>query len=633
MFYTLLLKFKENQLENFFPDVQHSPSDYHHFKPQKLSKTYSTCHFPQQKSKGHKKQGSRFTVISNVPETEYSYDPFKASRPQHLDSIRHSGPKVTILSTETSMAPGRPRQGSRASAANSVEADRGRLQRPVQPRGYASRSSLASSTRSRSSAPYVRAQIGPKRGVSFTHLRRQSAGSPRRFSGNVPSPGAVGSHNNHIEVADDEGDIPYAVAETSASSRYIRSRKPLAPVPLLVPQKPVRRTSILWKDDVRQLSSSLAKDCDEAFNRASSILDESQESQLSLFEQSRGLSALHTVNPQVTARPSKRISLSSRPLPPPPARTESIKDELIEARKQAELRKLSGDDSPSHLDRMVLHIDRLMIPSSPDRGQGNRRATSTPGDTKQFIAMRPLPSIYETRGEEISPRHTSDFHGFLEQKRRGEVKTSRIASAPEPRGTYKTQKFDYDEFSRPDTYVRDTIRVVDPSSPLSPVKMPAPLIIRKKSSQAGADPDVDSHTNRKRSSGFDLRQQYHVGSKIEVDSNLGRIDESLGNETQFTNESNSGTVLKKKASWFRRNSKSGDANDFNTSDSRGNTTHSRTLSNESARPNLDGPLPIPPKKKGFSLGRLFKKRGSISDMTVEGKLFYFEYSLGSAILI
>jgi serine/threonine-protein kinase HSL1 (negative regulator of Swe1 kinase) len=615
-------------LENYTPDLGYSSSDYHHVKPLALQKTYSTCHFPQAKSKGHGRQISRFTVISNVAETEQSYDPFKASRPQHLDSTRPADRAKIIIHRKRSgnqeeddkqdSKAARARQSSRTSASMVKGPGRGRQQKLAPPRVFASRSSLASSTRSRSSA-HMRASVGHKRGVSFSHIRKGSGSSLRKASVDVKSNAAAGRHSNHTEVTDDGGDTLRAVRETPSSTRYIRSRKAqLSPTEPFLAAPKSSRASQLWTDDVRQLSTNLAKDCDEAFNRSSVIsevetLNKAQLSdvQSSSSERKPGSKQQFPAGGQLTTVKTKHPSLDSRPLPPPPARSESVNIELIEARKHAEIRKLfGGDESPGYLDRMVSHIDRLIQPSSPTQSHVNRRASSAPVDTKHAASARPLPSIHEAYGEEASPRRNTDFHKFTERK------SSRVASAPEPRASNRNH-YD-DRFTRPDSNVRDTIRVVQPSSPGSPVKPPAPLTIRKKSSQGGPQTpitksDHSSNSSRRRPSGLELRQQYQAGSKLDVTTDLGRIDEDYhNNDDQFANDSNSGTIVKK-AGWFKRNSKLGE-DDFQIPPRPGNPLSSQL--SDTMRPHLDAPLPMPPKKKGFSFGKLFKKRSSRPDMTV-----------------
>ncbi|KAB8295012.1 hypothetical protein EYC80_006959 [Monilinia laxa] len=598
LFYTLLLRYRDAQLENYEPELNYSNSDYHHIRLPTLTKTYSTCHFPPQAGKGHcRQQASRFTVVSN--RTEHTYDPFNASRPQHLDSLRSDDQvKVTVHAPQNDEHD-RNRQSSRISTSNS---DRSRLQKPGS-RVYASRSSLASSTRSRGSAPF-RATVGHKRGVDFSHIRRRSLSSQNIISVNSP----LGSTGEKTVGADDEASIRPIIGH-STSTRYIRSRKPrLASTKITTTTiQKSGRGSILWKEDVRQLSSSLAKDCDEAFNR-SSVVSSAASQNRSRFSgapsvASRDPSSMLCV--PATSRKLKRDSLDSRPLPPPPARSDSVKKELLEARKQATLRMTSGEDSPGYIDRMVSHIDRLILPpQSPLQTLQDRRIASAPADTKQRTVTRPLPAINEAYGEEPSPRKVAE--------------SDRIASAPEPRTTKKNSNY-FNE--------KDTIRVVNASTAsFSPVRAPAPLTIRKKSSQndqaktkmGQSEPESYDNPLRNQSSGLGLRQQYYAGSKVDVIPELSRIDEDSNLDDPFAQGSNAGTIVKKRSGWFRRNSKASDEGESRGSSIVGNETllsQSSSKSDRRSEPEDFPPLP-PPKKKGFNLGRLFKKKQPKTGMTV-----------------
>ncbi|EHK23941.1 uncharacterized protein TRIVIDRAFT_58043 [Trichoderma virens Gv29-8] len=83
-FYWLLYNYREQQLEDFKPELSHSMSDYHHLKPNSWKKRVSTCEFSQPRANGHGRSISRFTVISTTAETEdgtvQSYDPYRGSR-------------------------------------------------------------------------------------------------------------------------------------------------------------------------------------------------------------------------------------------------------------------------------------------------------------------------------------------------------------------------------------------------------------------------------------------------------------------------------------------------------------------------------------------------------------------------
>jgi hypothetical protein len=167
--------------------------------------------------------------------------------------------------------------------------------------------------------------------------------------------------------------------------------------------------------------------------------------------------------------------------------------------------------------------------------------------------------------------------------------------------------------------------VVNSPSPDEPVQIPAPLTIRKKSSQGGKLPPVDTIRNesdsdgkipKHRDSGLELRQRYSSEAKPDAIPGLGRIDES---DDRYANDSNSGTIVKKKSTWFKRNSKSSDEQEWKMSIGGGHAIHSQPSSNDTARQQQDPPLPFLPKKKGFSLGRLFKRRPSNNDMALGGK--------------
>ncbi|KAN0119561.1 Pkinase domain containing protein [Hyaloscypha variabilis] len=614
LFYSLLLKYRDAQLENYTPDLEYSNSDYHHVRPLNLKKTYSTCQFPQAKSNGHGRQVSKFTVVSNAAETVRSYDPFKASRPQHLNNFSNDNQaKITIHRPDTINSrdsASRYRSASGTSSQGTTR-DRRRLL-PPPTKLYTSRSSMAStSTRSRASNPYVRATIGHKRGVSFSNLRKHSFGEHSKDSSDGNALTAIPRHSNHTEVTDDGGSILRLVAQTPASTRYIQSRKTQCISQPILPLAKRGPTSQIWNEDVRQLSTNLAKDCDEAFNRTSIVSNISERSEV--------------VSSNEATRKTKPKSLRSRPLPEPPARTQSVKNELLEARKQAELRKMypDGDESPTYLNRMVSHIDRLMQPISPTR------SFSAPTESKKPSA-RLLPSIQESHEKDMSPFRAKELAMYRDRQRRPEAKTgARIGSAPEPRelGLDSFQ----DRSTRPDYLDRDTIRVVDPTSTLSPVRPPAPLVIRKKSSKPaplplmsgglGDDMQTQSH-NRGTSEGLNLRQQYNFGANDPAACVPPKIEEGKKDEDSFMTDSNASTILRKTSGWFKRSSRSGGESGKSTAGSDSWRSHSSHGTAQEPYPRPHNPhldsslLPPSPQKKISKLGRWFKKRKSKPNMSL-----------------
>ncbi|KAL3422326.1 CAMK CAMKL gin4 protein kinase [Phlyctema vagabunda] len=620
MFYGLLMKYREAQLENYVPDVGYSNSDYHHIRPT-LTKAYSTVEFPDMSKRGHRRQVSRFTVVSNVAETIggdtiMSYDPYKASRPQHLNTIRKNDrAKITIHRTEEE--PTLPRHSSRSSASRSVSRDQTSQLIPPVRSSFVSRSSLASSTRSRNSG--MRPPSGHKRGVSFSHIRKRTSSGDTNSVSNDAHP------NKHAKYTNSASLPP-------ASSRYVRSRKaPVAYQPSLPGDNPDRH-SIIWKEDVRKLSSSLAKDCDEAFNRL--LLPTAEGSGELRSGTGSNASYINLEEPPIPMSPrfpvpTRKIldvSLQARPLPTPPSRTDSIDFELLQARREAEQRRVLNDgDSPGHVDRMVLHIDHLIKPEQQSPVYYGRRVVSAPAEHQQSHSVRPMPSIIEKRGSGASPRGPGNFDEFLENQHRVEAKSSRITSAPEPRASPSRYRNRNDRYAGQSSSIRDTIRVVPPTSP-SPVKPPAPLTIRKKSSQGpptmsgGLEPGSTYYPIH-RTQASDLRQQYHASSAYEATPDLAPIGEDQYLDEQVTNESSTGTVVKKKSAWFKRSSKSSDDSDKRSSIGASNRIVSQSSSNTTAEPRVDTEVPGASKKKGFSLGRLFKKRNSKPDMSVGSDIF------------
>lgn len=550
---------------------------------------------------------------TEAAETVKSYDPFRASRAQnlvgsaeaaHTNVVIHRGRPVVQEAKATS-------RSSRKSSSTS-RVSRGRQQHLAPPRGFISRSSLASSTRSRGSNHGSRLALSHKRGVSFSHIRKLS-GTSQNIGGVVDN------------VVKDGSDFQISNLSPSAPAPHVRSRKTTAfsSQPLLSFPKH-DRVSRFWNDDVRQLSSSLAKTCDEAFNRTSVVstiqtkmsgLEDSRDvlydSPISSFE-NVGLS-YESAAVAPSHAPGARNALDSRPLPPPPARSNSVNIELAEARKKVQLRKLSGADSPGYIDRMVSHIDQLMQPT-PLKGNGDRRALSVPNNPRVHETGGALPSINESNREGTFSDRSSDYENFVLLERVKVAESGRHASAPLPRHTKRSpQHVLNNKVHRQNARTKRGIQVIQQYSP-SPAKPPAPLNIRKKASQgpssmSGAKGGIGL---RERPPKFDLRQQYTTSSTTTPSPETNSFGETRPLYDPFADESPSGTV-RKRSNWFKRASRSGEEN--NIWHLKGNTTGSMMHATD----NED--LVIPNKKKGFGFGRIFNRRSVNNDgnMSLPGK--------------
>ncbi|KAH8811491.1 hypothetical protein F5884DRAFT_843141 [Xylogone sp. PMI_703] len=460
VFFGLLLKHREAQLENYIPYLGYSSSDYHHARPSTMTKAYSTSQFPRPNTGGHGRHVSRFTVFSNVVGAETSYDSFVTSRREQLRYQEDRGfAKVNVVekreNTRNNVRGSLSTTG--ASIADSVTRNRGHLRVPTSSRRLSTRSSLTNSVQSLGSSVHVRATVGHRRGVSFQNINRRSTNTETRTTGDAQQSKIQRSHSNDVD----------AINGARSNLRVVS-----APVNYSAQTKP--EPSQLWTEDMRQLSSSLAKICDKAFNKSSVISSISStdnllftESPLSSFDHSLSLNDLSQKTPAQHVRTHQRTNHSVfdiRPLPPPPVCTESLRLELVKARQQAEIRRSAGTDgSPQYLDRMVTHIESLMQSERPI-SQGTTRyrnfsAPTEPGYARPKSELDPI--------QEVSPNKSAG---------------QRAVSNPLPQTPVKERRY-RGYGSNTTSAAQNTIRVVNPSPQLSPVKMPAPLTIRKIKSQ------------------------------------------------------------------------------------------------------------------------------------------------------
>jgi serine/threonine protein kinase len=617
LFYSLLVKHQESQLENYTPDIGYSNSDYHHVRPLAEVKKLSTRQFSQPSSNGHRRQVSRFTVVSNsgqsrhlrkssgadseAAETVQSYDPFKASRQQNLASNGSGGPANIIVYRNAVARLQEERFLSRNGGSIASSKRSGQQSSLIPRRVYASRSSLASSTRSRSSNAKARTGFVHKRGVSFPHVQRQ----PKHLA----SDGEAIDQTRQLSNMEGEKTPTRAASDSPIASPHIRSRKsPVKTSKRLLPaQKPDGATR-LFQEDVRQLSSSLAKDCDEAFNRFSALstvpssLDNRSDNRYSTpfssFEQGDSSMESSVVQkPKLEAlKPTTvpfRSSYEDRPLPPPPARSESINVELATARKKAEGQKVAGGDgvhSPRYLDRMVSHIDRLMQPGQTSQDDREKRVVSAPMPSKITETGKGLPAINEYSESNVSDP-SDDYTQFIRQQRAKD----RVASAPESRALRRDPIVTDLTVKNDDRRETLTAWAVPPSSP-SPIKVPAPLNIRKASSQAQRSSEnvvMSGALNENSDLPPALSLRHHTSN---ISKDAYRPDSGYA-EDPYKYDAAGGTLRKKTSNWFKRNSKSSEEK-----------TQTGALEDRPANiPTIRAPEP---KRKSFALASLFKKRSS-----------------------
>ena len=488
-FYNKLKKFRDEHLEYYDgAEVHYSASDYHHVqRPVRRSSTRVSLQAPT-----HQRRASQYSITadpvarmsqsyrrapSSVADTDTSYDPFRASRPQMIKEADHA--YITIHRSQSNASRGTRVRSTTTSvrrrALTRYQGDDGvsigaspvsmpsttalqihQLRRERMVRNY-SRSSLASSQRRQSNSSIVRASASYKRGVSFIHMRRLS-------------------NSDAVPPIPDKYVTPPTLKERYQRDRLLRSSPELSPpankeYPVVHSRKRPssqtndqdlalrnpKRISQYWREDARKVSMELEKVCDEAFN----------EPQVGKYSRSNTLLSILEVDSPTKAPPpvpqlsrETREMLEQRPLPQPPIAETTTKQEL--ARTMNLLKRQAADPQagfrPGQLDDVIAHLERLMQPVNRMYEADNDRRTASAPDAK-----------------------------FLSPVREEDVRSSWITEQSSPnrsRLSYRTVSEPMARYD-PNRTPRPTIRKVDDDiyGPISPVQ---PLVIRKRSAGSTA---------------------------------------------------------------------------------------------------------------------------------------------------
>lgn len=588
MFYWLLLKYRESQLENYGTNLTYSPSDIHHLRPKNWKKKVTTRQFPPKLGR----TPSRFTVISTVATgsngeafetatdtgmTTQSYDPYKSSlnldvatSPSHAKIIVRRNGSLARLSTHASS-----RVSSRPNG--SIRVPRRTL----------------SSIRSGESLPFLRTASRQKRGVDFTHVRKHPVGPHRDDSNRVPASIA----GDDTTVDRDHMSPNDSAREARLSRNSGRGRHGTQTMSNLLEHG----DKTPWMDEIRNVSNSIAKDCDDAFNSTLLSVEPGLgeaciEPSTMSFTLSSSMSPLAMSTPAPGAQKPKENQVGlhpwdTRPLPQPPPCTESVMYEIRKAKNEARNGQVDTDKSPGHADRVLTHLNRLVQPD----------------ETERRVASAPIYSEYRTNwGKncmEFSPPCADTDKQRAVSAPTGPTKSSTPGTAA------LEERKGFELLSQRDS----TIRVVtSPSNPPEwatiPAAMPAPLRIRKKVPA----PTGDNPGPKER---LDLRQQYRRDAMREP---IAEEPSIMSQDSPSVSSS-----VRKKPSWFKRTSKEKDTISKPRGDSVSSTadyitvtdTNSSTGQVSTSLPSL----PLPKKKKSFAFWRNSKEPEPQMEVSLAGK--------------
>jgi serine/threonine-protein kinase HSL1 (negative regulator of Swe1 kinase) len=486
LFYRALVKFREEQLENYpGSPLEYSASDYHHVTkrpPKPVAKRSANLQV-----RNHNRRRSQFSIISEDSSkrdsyykdpatsasttTKGSYDPYRSSR---SPVVGNAADKPIVVVRQDSARSG-ARNASHAGGLPHLALSRlytdqlsslpsQELEKILCPKRHSytpgtSRSSLSSSRPANSNAG-IRKSASYKRHVNFKHHRHSSSGTGGTRS-------KLSAHQKLISFGADSAEPLTITSQGMMESRSTPSI--VTPSHIAQPRKPaseldMRKSCVAshyWKDEARKVSTELGKICEEAFNRSSVSS--------STMSQSRPAESPTTLVSTQGETAAIRLSnqLRNRPLPQPPA--ESLGSYTL--RELADIRRRllnhcqneRSDTIPTYVKNTITHLDQLIHADRP--GNTDKRSASDPNPVSSRGSFRAT----------AYPVHL-DGAGFCRSRERTtlihDMQAPRVASDP-MKSNNKV------------TFEDATIRLVSPD-PLSPLQPIQPLNIRKNKSGLSA---------------------------------------------------------------------------------------------------------------------------------------------------
>ncbi|KAK0729778.1 hypothetical protein B0H67DRAFT_547866 [Lasiosphaeris hirsuta] len=577
LFYWLLLDHRETRLENYSNNVPISKGDFHHLKPPNWAKRVATCQFDQAGPISVKKAASKFTVFSAGQEqdgqeaddagTVRSYDPYNASvlQPPERQASRamitvhpnDAEPGVTAAPAAVSQS----HQSYRSAGGSRREKRRIHSQRNGtngQPK--LAGGSTMSSIRSHRSGSHSRPPLRTKRGVDFSNIRNNSNKKSQEYRRRelIVQSEAFRQLGVPICCVDEDetcGDL--------LSLFSLCKGKATVGTQLGVDEGVPREDSEIWNDELRKMSTSVAADCDKAF-QSSIVFSESVG-----HRESREVSPFSVESLSLSLGTSGRLveipNLETRPLPPTPP--ESI----------TPVSTPGWNHGPN-----VVPLPLNLNPSKHNTSS-DRRTVSEPFNTGGR-EVRPLPSIYESMSEERKRSENQNYNMFgLDSP-----------VTPTPAAGNEGQSY----YAR----AEHTIRVVN--SP-APDDVPMPLNIRKVSRNNNTS-NVPTAAAQSAQDPRTLRSAVYEAHKA---SGLDLIDGHTGEVTAIAAAIGSTQPKMRVSSWFKKaNTKEEGGGSSSGSNSAGNDVGAEGSGNHASAATGGAELR---KKKSFRLS--FWKSSSKSD--------------------
>lgn len=481
-------------------------SDYHHLKPGVWKKRVSTCEFSQPRADGHGRSVSRFTVISTTAETDadtvQSYDPYRGSRVFQPLNSQVSHAKIIVHrdhptnNSQSSPPQSRGRSGSSARPSRPTSARGTTANRPPSSRG-----SLISLQSVRQGPSHARKPgLRHKRAVEFNHARKRShsaQGSHRKAPQTTVDPdrSKEEASNQSVKNRSRSPEVP-----AKADGRYSIAKDARAPT-----MRANGPDTVFTEEDLRHFSSNIAKDCDNAF-KSSLIEDDSIAGSLGESDRKQHDSPfMRSADSTLNMTPATDMSMKtwdSRPLPPLPSERTLHSQSMASPRIDGSSAMTLTDSE--YTERSTEKASQMAVPIRFGQHE-DRRVVSAPVQTHSSKRLSMMPAINENTEVNVVSHDKT-----------------RIVSAPPhtPRKRFNGRAPGIEYLNR----VENSIRVVHSPTATSPVKIPAPLRVQKKSTPKN---EARRHASQQHS-----------------------FDDGGRSENQYAQDG--GIIMKKKKAWFKR---------------------------------------------------------------------------------
>lgn len=434
MFYNALIKFRDEQLENYEGQpLEYSASDYHHISRPAARAAAKRA----QNSRGHgslSRRRSQFSVIAeaspfNPPKeakdtpkstrTVESYDPYRPSKNpivnpevEYTNVTVHrkntgffNNEEIAKTADNTHSPADKTPEPEEADIPNSCSFEILRANKPkMARRSFYSRSSIASSRRGHNCHASGRS-VSYKRNVSFHHLRNRSQGgmSAKGKAAQMQAKDILEQHMPKLPQED--------TALEPGSSPSLPSLRTMVRGSGIGKQGfnlKTRDHSVYWREEARKVSNELGQICEEAFNGSSVSTRHTASSSQYMF----GSESPPTSVSLLTPENSHQWNVNSKSGHPSTERSfeqgdSRTIDELTETRRRliAHSNAEGSEGLPEYLADVIFHLDRLIEEDKAkeerikrtdktDENDQYRRAISDP-IPKPVVDVAYLPSISE----------------------------------------------------------------------------------------------------------------------------------------------------------------------------------------------------------------------------------------------